>query len=305
VSELLRRLFVDPEPPRVAVEVRKHAIGVVRVADSGARPELAAAASLELAEGALRLSAIENNVVDATALRATLRSACERTGVLDGARVALVLPDSVARITLLAAAEVEARNEAETLELIRFRLRKTLPFDAREARVAFRRELDSVLVVAAAAAVLDPYEDACRECGLVPGLVEMSGLALFDAVRASRPSGDRLLVNWDEGYASLLLAVSGAPRLVRTLLGPAAEGPDELMREIQNTLLYYRERLSGAGLAGVSLRAAAATRSDLASWLEGALGVPVEIVDLWARADARLPAQGIAGAAASLFRRVA
>ncbi|HJS58136.1 MAG TPA: hypothetical protein VKA01_08540 [Vicinamibacteria bacterium] len=305
MRELLRRLFVDPEPPRVAVEVRPRAIGVVRVADDGGRLALAAAASMELAEGALRLSASESNVADGGALRATLRSACERAGVLDGARVALVLPDSAARITLLPAAEVQARSEAEVRELIRFRLRKTLPFDAREARVAFRREGDSVVVVAASSAVLDPYEGACRDCGLVPGLVEIAGLVLFDAVRASRPRADRLIVNWDEGYASLLLAVSGAPALARTLLGPAAESPDELLREIQSTLLYYRERLSGTGLAGVTLRAASATRPDVTSWLEGALGVPVEVVDVWTRGEARLPAQGLAGAAASLFRRVA
>ncbi len=305
MKELLRRLFLDPEPPRVAVEVRPRAVGVVRVTRDGGSLALAAAASMELAEGALRLSAIENNIADGAALRATLRSACERTGVLDGARVALVLPDPVARITLLPAADVKARTEAETRELIRFRLRKTLPFDAREARLAFRREGDSVVVVAAAPAVLDPYEDACRACGLAPGLVEMAGLVLLDAVRASRPRADRLVVNWDHGYASLLLEVSGAPTLVRTLVGPAAESPDELLREIQSTLLYYRERLSGAGLAGVTLRSAALTMPDVESWLERALGVPVEGVDVWMRGDARLPAQGLAGAAASLFRRVA
>ena len=302
---LLRRLFLDPEPPRVAVEVRPRAVGVVRVAHDGKRPALAAAASMDLAEGALRLSAIESNVVDGAALRATLRSACERAGVLGGARVALVLPDATARITLLPAAEVKARGEAEAQDLIRFRLKKTLPFDAREARVAFRREGDTVLVVAAAPAVLDPYEDACVDCGFTPGIVELSGLVLFDAVRASRPPADRLIVNWDHGYASLLLTVAGAPALARTLVGPAAESPEELLREIQSTLLYYAERLAGTGLAGVTLRSAATAKPEAEAWLQRALDIPVEPVDVWMSGDARLPAQGLAGAAASLFRRVA
>ena len=302
---LLRRLFVDPEPTKVAVEVRPRAVGVVRVSHDGTRPALAAAASMELAEGALRLSAIESNVVDGAALRATLRSACERAGVPGGTRISLVLPDPVARITLLPAAEAKARSEAETQELIRFRLKRTLPFDAREARVAFRPEGETVLVVAAAPAVLDPYEDACRACGLVPGIVELAGVALFDAVRASRPPSDRLIVNWDDGYASLLLTVGGAPALARTLVGPAAESPEELLRELQSTLLYYGERLAGAGLAGVTLRSAAGVKPDAEAWLEGALGLPVEPVDVWMRGEARLPAQGLAGAAASLFRRVA
>lgn len=304
---LLRRLFVDPEPPQVAVEVRPRAVGVVRVASDGARPTLAAAASMDLAAGAVRLSAIEDNVADPAALRATLRSACERAGVPGGTRVALVLPDPVARITLLPAVEVKARSEAETQELIRFRLKKTLPFEAREARVAFRREGESFLVVAAAPAVLDPYEEACRACGLTPGIVELAGLVLFDAVRASRPPTDRLIVTWDHGYASLLLTVGGAPALVRTLQGPAAESPDELLRELQSTLIYYGERLGGTGLAGVTLRAAG-PKPDAKAWLEEALSLPVEAVDVWVHGDARdarLPAQELAGAAASLFRRVA
>ncbi|HET7294956.1 MAG TPA: hypothetical protein VFM88_21230 [Vicinamibacteria bacterium] len=307
MRHLLRRLFVDPEPPRVAVEVRPRAIGVVRVSQDGGRRGLAAAASMDLAEGALRLSAIESNVADEAALRATLRSACERAGVPGGTPVALVLPDPVARITLLPASEVRARGEAEAQDLIRFRLKKTLPFDAREARVALRREGESVLVVAAAPAVLDPYENACLACGLTPGIVELAGLALLDAVRASRPPGDRLVVAWDHGYASLLLTVAGAPALARTLTGPAAESPDELLREIQSTLIYYAERLGGAGLQGVTLRAAG-PRPDAQPWLAGALGLPVEAVDVWGHGDARearLPAQELAGAAASLLRRVA
>lgn len=301
----LRRLFLEPEPPLVAVEVRPRSIGVVRVALEKGAPCLAAAASLELPEGMLRLSIGENNVMDPAGLRAALRSACERAGVPSGARVALVLPDPVARVATLPAGEVLARGAGDPKELVRFRLRKALPFDVREARVALRREGEQVLAVAASRQVLDPYEEACRECGLEPGRLELAGLALMDAVLASRPPGDRLVVNWDDGYASLLLARAGSPAFVRTLTGPGAESAEALRREIDNTLVYYRERLGGQSIAGISLRSAARPVSEVERVLGHDLGAPVEAIEVWTRDDPRLPLQALAGAAASLFRRVA
>jgi len=303
VTGALRRFFLDPEPPLVAVEVRPRSIGVVRAASEKGRLGVAAAASLELADGALRPGIVGDNLADPVAFRATLRSACERAGVLAGARVTLVLPDPVARIAVLPASELAGRGAEE--DLARFRLRKALPFDVREARVAVRRDDGQALVVAASRAVLDPYESACRDCGLEPGLVELAGLALVDAVAASRPPGDRLVVNWDDGYASLLLVRGGATVLARTVTGPGAESVEALRRELDSTLLYYRERLAGESLGGISLRAAAGGAADSGRRLALELGVAVDAIEVFAREDARLPLQALAGAAASLFRRVA
>jgi len=305
VSRALRRLFLDPEPPQVAVEVRPRSIGVVRVSRERDRLSLAAAACLDLAPGALRPSIAEDNLADPAAVRATLRGACERAGVLAGARCALVLPDPVGRVTVLPASEASARGVAEAQELVRFRLRKALPFEARDARIALRREGDSVLAVAASRLILDPYEAACRDCGLEPGQVELAGLALLDAVLASRAPGDRLVVNWDHGYASLLLARNGSPVLARTLSGPAAETAPALRREIEGTLVYYRERLGGEALAGVSVRAAPDAGLEIVAELQAALGSPVEPIEVWGGGEARIPLQPVAAAAASLFRRVA
>ena len=77
------------------------AIGVLRLCSRGGSLVFGAAASLELPVGALRPSMTEPNLVDAAAFRQTLRSVLERAGVLGGARVALVLPDPVARIAIL------------------------------------------------------------------------------------------------------------------------------------------------------------------------------------------------------------
>jgi len=307
VKRALRRLFLDPEPPLVAVEVRPGAIGVLRLLSRGGSLVFAAAASLELPVGVLRPSMTEPNLVDAAAFRQTLRSVLERAGVLGGARAALVLPDPVARIAILPAAEVKGRGAAETEALIRFRLKKAVPFEVKDARVGFRRDAaGQVIAVAALRAVLDPYEAECRAVGLEPGLVELSGLAMLEAVEASRPAADRLFVNWDAGYVSIFLVREGALALARTLSGASAAEPAQVLREVENTVVYYRERLGGGALGAAVVRSAALPPQDALRLLEASLGTPVQILDPQPPgASAPTLAQELAGAAASLLGRVA
>jgi hypothetical protein len=307
VRDALRRLFLDPEPPAAAIEVRPKAIGVVRLVRRGGALGFGAAASLALPEGTLNLSMTEPNIVNAAAFRQTLRAAVERAGVPGGARAALVLPDPVARIAVLPNEDVKARSAAELEALIRFRLRKALPFDVEQARVAFRRDAaGQVLAVAGLAAVLDPYEAECRAVGLEPGLVELCGLTLLEAVEASRPAGDRLVVNWDEGYVSIFLVKAGAVVLARTLAGAVAAEPAQVLREVENTVVYYRERLLGASLGAVLVRSAAVPPADVVRLLASATGAPVEVLEA-AMSGASGPSLGqeLAGAAASLLGRVA
>jgi len=300
----LRRHLLDPDHPLTAVEVTARSIGVVRLAREGRRLSLAAAAALDLPEGAVRLSMTQPNVADAAAFRETLRAALERAGALHVGRIALVLPDPVARLALLPASEVAAKRRKQSEELIRFRLRKALPFDVRDARVAFAgggTRADSVLVAAIYRPVLEGYEEACRAVGLHPGVVELSGLALLNAAFGSRPPADRLLVNWDDGYVTLLLARGEWPLLVRTLVGEAAASPDEVAREVGNTLIYYRERLGGTALAQAVVRSALLPADQALSLLEGPLEMKPELLEPWPAVRAGemgRAGQTLAGAAA-------
>lgn len=303
----LRRQLNDPERPLVAVEVRPRSVGVVRLAREGGRLVLGAAAAVDLPAGALDLSMLQANVADAGAFGRALRGALERAGVLDGARVGLVLPDPVARVALLPAAEVTGHGRTQLEELIRFRLRKSVPFDIREARLAFSAEgartTDSVLVVAIHRPVLEGYEQACRAVGLEPGLVELSGLALLGADVPASPMADRLLVNWDEGYVTILLARGEWPLLVRTLTGEPARQPQQVAREVEHTALYYRERLGGPGLMQAAVRSAALPAEQAAELLGRALQMTATILEPWRPLAIDLPAplsQALAGAAACL-----
>jgi len=308
----LRRKLQEPARPLVAVEVRPRSVGVVRLAREGGRLVLGSAAAVDLPAGTLDLSIVQSNIANADAFRRTLRAALERAGVLGGARVGLVLPDPVARVALLPAAEVTGSGHAQQEEIIRFRLRKSVPFDIREARLAFTLEgaatTDSVPVVAVHRPVLEGYEEACRAVGLEPGLVELSGLVLLGAGTAAGPAEDHLLVNWEEGYVTILLARGEWPLLVRTLTGEPATQPQQVAREVSNTVLYYRERLGGPGLVAATLRSAALPPEQAADALAAPLGARPNIVEPWRGLSVNLPptlSQALAGAAACLTGGVA
>ena len=279
----LEQRFVEPERPPVAIEVRARSVGVVRVVRQGAETVLGAAALVELPAGVVNLSMTETNVKDAATFTRTLQSALEKAGAAGATRVALVLPDPVARIALFPSAEVAAKKRAQVEELVRFKARKSVPFDIREARVAYLPGVafgsDQTLVAAIARPVLEGYEAACRALGLEPGLVELTGAALLTAAFEGLPAADRLLINWDEGYLSLVLARGSWPLLVRTIAGETAASPAEVAREVSNTVLYYRDRLGGTGLAASVLRSAFLPAAEAASLLSGPLGEPPAILD--------------------------
>ena len=302
----MRRRFVEPDRPLVAIEVRASSVGVLRVRREKGRLVVVAAAVLELPPGTLSLSLTQPNIADGPRFRQAVHGALERAGILGGAKVALVLPDTAARVALVPAVEVPVRKGTELDELLRFRLRKSIPFEVREARLAYATAgasaADTIVVATAFGPVVDQYEEACRSLGLEPGLVEIAGLALARAAFPSPASGDGLLVNWDEGYVTIVLARNGWPILLRTLAGSAVASPGDVVREVSSTLIYYRERLGGSGVTTACVRSAVVSPEDAAYALASAVGFVPAVVDAWtalggAPAEA---SQALAAAAASL-----
>jgi Tfp pilus assembly PilM family ATPase len=304
----LRRRLLETEPTLLAVEVRPLSLGVVRLSAEGERRTVTAAASLDLPAGALGLSMTQPNVLDPVAFSRTLKAVLERAGALEGGGVALVLPDPVARVALIPAAEVASRGRTDLDEMLRFRLKKVVPFDVREARVATLapRSGGQLVVAAIYRPVLEGYEQALRGLGFEPGQVEIAGLAL--AEQAAAPLGDSALVNWDHGYVSIVVLRDGWPILVRTLVGDFTASAEPVVREAANTILYYRERLGGSGLASAAVRSAFLPPEDAAALLGEPLGVVPAVFDPWsglAPGDLGPAAQALAGAAAVLLRGVA
>jgi hypothetical protein len=210
------------------------------------------------------------------------------------------------RIALVSAVGVRGRGR-EAAETLRFRLHKALPFDARGARLVWASRGSQLLVTVAPEEVVGGYEEAVEGLGHQVGLVEPASLALAAALPHGGPQErDRLLVNWDQGYVSFSILRGEEPLLVRTLAGE--DGVQAVGRHAASTLQFYGDRLQGAGLSDVLVRAAAFPPQESLAALEAALGLAPRLLQPWASlglAEGDETAQAVAGAAACVLRRAA
>jgi type IV pilus assembly protein PilM len=207
--------------PRLAVEVRAEGVVAARAEDSAA--VLTAVARAEFAEGVVAPGLKPGNIVDAAAVSSAVRRALDRvvgTGREKSRDVTVVVPDSAVRVLFVDFDQLPSKA-VEALPVVRFRLKKLLPFDADDAMVSYQvmsSEKDSVklLAVAMPKAVLEEYEGVVLAAGYLPGAVLPSTLAalagLDEAVEAPM-----LVVNAGLGSVTTAIVQAGTLRLHRSV----------------------------------------------------------------------------------------
>jgi type IV pilus assembly protein PilM len=168
--------------PRLAVEVRAEGVVAARAEDAVAL--LTTVARADVAEGAIVPGLKPGNIVDKTAVTAAVRRALDAVAGTGRERlrdVTVVVPDSAVRVLFVDFDQLPSKA-AEALPVVRFRLKKLLPFDADDAMVSYQvmsSQKDSVklLAVAMPKAVLEEYESVVLAAGYLPGAVLPSTLA--------------------------------------------------------------------------------------------------------------------------------
>src|SRR5579872_1638512 len=156
--------------PKLACEIAADRVLVGRVAEDGR--SLEACAATELAPGSVIPDLVENNLRQREAVRDAVEDAL---GSLARSHdVIAVVPDAAVRVVLLEFDTLPGDTE-EATSVVRFRLKKSLPFDVDKARVSYhaQKSNDGVRVVAAVAlaSVVEDYESAFRDAGFSPGVV--------------------------------------------------------------------------------------------------------------------------------------
>lgn len=205
--------------PRLAVEVR--AEGVVAARAEDASGVLTAVARAELGHAALAPGLKAGNVVDRTLVSGAIRSALD--AVVKGSDrsrdVTLVVPDAAVRVLLLEFEQLPSKL-AEALPVVRFRLKKLLPFEADDAMVSYQVMASAkgsvqVMAVAIPREVLAEYEAVVVSAGYLPGAVLSSTLAALAGLDEMETAA--LLVNASEGNVTTAIVKGGVLLLHRAL----------------------------------------------------------------------------------------
>ena len=136
-SSLLRWL-VDPEPPGLGLDLRTGELALVRLSRKRGAGAIDACLTAPIASGVVTFSMLEPNIVDENELQKVVENALVQAGAAATRRIALTLPDHVSRISVVELPDAPG-SQTELEELLKFRLKKSLPFDIESARIASPR----------------------------------------------------------------------------------------------------------------------------------------------------------------------
>jgi type IV pilus assembly protein PilM len=244
-----------------------------------------------LPAAALVPSAVEANVLNPGALKTAMASIVSRLRAKDQ-DVALILPDPVIRVFVQHFDEFP-RSPQEAIPMLRWKLKKSIPFEADETVISYMRQpsrAEGVDVVTALARlrIVREYEALAEDAGLNPGVVLSSSLAAISLL------GD--------AKATLLARISGVAlttAIVRdgVLCGyrctelPAHGGditPKMLLDEIYPVAAYYQDTW-GEGIGSVRLAGLGVRLPDFVPPLEAEFHCNVSSLLHAAVSDGRIP----------------
>ena len=284
--------------PPVAVEVAPAGILAASVSGSAETPVYA---FVPLHPGALVPGIGEPNIRAADTISDSIRSALNLVSPRTRA-VTLVLPDTVVRVFILDFDTLPGRA-AEAMPILRFRLRKMVPFDVEHAGISYQvlsQDANEwrVLTVVIPGPILAEYEAAVRAAGYEPGVVLPSSLAALEAVNSMEAV---LAANLSPIALTTSIANGSDLLLHRTIDLP--EEPSlrlsEIRRGIAVAAAYFEDKLQAP--ARTIHYAGCYESSEFARWID----IPeLEVVDLAPRAElgaaTSLVMANIAGAAGAL-----
>ena len=226
--------------PKLACEIAADRVLAGRLAADGRTLE--ASAAHELAPGSVIPDLVEGNLRQreavSAAIRETLDSVAARTH-----DVIAIIPDAAVRVVLLEFDTLPSDSE-EAAGVVRFRMKKSLPFDVDKARVSYhvQKTEQGVRVVAAVAlaSVVEDYETAFRDAGFSPGVVLPSMLAALGAAEGQKPT---LVVKVDARTTSIAMLNSDQLQLFRTLentRGVTITG-EQLAEEVYPSVVFFQD----------------------------------------------------------------
>jgi type IV pilus assembly protein PilM len=157
--------------------------------------------------------------------------------------VIAIVPDAAVRVMLVEFDTLPSDHE-EALGVVRFRLKKSLPFDVDKAKVSYHAQKvgNEMKVVAAVAlgSVIEDYEAAFRDAGFDPGIVLPSTLAALGAADGKKPT---MVIKVDAHTTSIAILNEEQLQLFRTLenaRGVTING-EQLAEEVYPSIVFFQD----------------------------------------------------------------
>jgi type IV pilus assembly protein PilM len=282
----------------LGLEIGQRALRAARLKKNRGEFELQWLKEAPLPAGLLQDSFTEPNISDVPDFAARVRGLLD--GNMRGARLSVALPDFVARVQVLDFDSALKMNETE--QMLRWRLKKILPFEIDLATLRWQylgkfqaneKEQHRYLASIIKTEILSQYRTALAEAGVNAerlGLASFSVWNLFRANVLKELGGEAnfALVNLAAGKLSVVIFHDGSPHFMRLkdlgkIDGPSEDGRMDIirvLRELNASLVYYRENFSSAPMNTVYLTGDAEGMEGLAAEAGAKSGIDARMLSL-------------------------
>ena len=235
LSSLLPTLFKDP-PPKYAFELSEAGISFTTF-DSARQIKFA-----PLEAGVISTSPVRDNIQMPELLEARIRAIAPPNGNRKR-RAALILPDYSARVAVLDFDSFPSDHE-EQVALVRFRMKKSVPFDIDSAIVSYYAQTAAngkieIVVAVMAFEIIARYEAPFRQAAFHPGFITTSALA---ALHLLKPDKVTLLAKLSGRTLSVLVLDGSILKLARCM--EMEEGTTaEIEAVLHPTFIYVEDEM--------------------------------------------------------------
>lgn len=266
----------------LGLELSNEGLGFALV-QAGKTLRLEAGQSLPFPPGTLQLSRREPNVTNPRAFVSAVRETYLRLLTRERS-LSVSLPDATGRVVLL---DLEARfkNREEGLDIIRWKLKKSLPFDIATVHLDYQTLAEkengsvSLLVSLISRPVVTQYEELLIEAGLEPKFVDFTSFNLYRLFAARLEMSDNCaFVTFYAGAMTVLIFYGGVLSFYRSK--EAVGEAQNLYREVNSSFLVYGDRYPGQAVTEVFCMSAASDAEAFRSLVAEASGLEPVLLDL-------------------------
>jgi type IV pilus assembly protein PilM len=269
VPQRLQKFF-QPTLPPVACEITSRSVSVVRL-NTKRPPEIDRFAVEPISPGLITPSLSRPMIASSSDFLSLLRSMFAKADLKTN-RISLAIPDSCVKVTIHQLDSMPG-SESEKLQLLKWKLKKTVPFNIEDSRLSFMEQKTPdgkhvIVTVNIHVAVLAQLEAIFESLGMQVGYITLASFAAFEVLARQDPEvlqKSVLLVRAQPSEISSLIVRQGSVVFFRHSNYEAENGAkmqneltqggdgelEQLYEEIHPCLMYYQDKLSDTAIEKV------------------------------------------------------
>lgn len=260
-AERLRHLLASPQYPDVGIEFSSDCIRLAISGTQKGKPVLIHLDQEQLPAGALDVNPFKPNIQSIEPVASALKLLWNRSKIKPS-RICLLLQDRAA-LTFHVTLEHPAKSPGDCLELIRFKLKKSVPFRIEDSQITYFTASGTQDYSAAShwtvvlnQQVLHQYEQFLQstigaDCGLVDlATFNFMNLADGEIRNSGLTDQDIFYVNLGRDFISVAISQKHDLMFFRSrALDSTSDRWQQALEEIHPAMLYYVDKLGGEKLA--------------------------------------------------------